>query len=299
MKAPKRKSLATKAKEHIFSEIPPLDSESESLLEKRLYERVLQSYSTHREKKERRTIMWKYAAIWIGVLLLAGGVIWGNVLLHSTDTKETAPVQLFSSTNNAKRINLPDSTVVILRPYSSLQVTAGYNRAERNVVLEGNAFFEVKKNQAKPFVVHSKHLETTVLGTRFSVSSPVEGDQHSVFLEEGKVSIRIDQRELVLTPNERMVYQESTQKWEVTKSSDVSLNMQNGSLTLNGADFATLRQCLADYYNISLIHLTDKAAQVRYKVTLTPHMDLKDIASLISTISARRTIIKDQTITIK
>ncbi|GGH12430.1 FecR family protein [Sphingobacterium alkalisoli] len=299
MKAPKRKSLATKEKEHIFSEVTPLDSESESLLEKRLYERVLQSYSTHREKKERRSIMWKHAAIWIGVLLLAGGVIWGNVLLRSTDTKETAPVQLFSSTNNAKRINLPDSTVVILRPYSRLQVAAGYNRSERNVVLEGNAFFEVRKNAAKPFVVHSKHLETTVLGTRFSVSSPVEGDQHSVFLEEGKVSIRIDQREVELTPNERMVYQESTQKWEVTKSSDVSLNMQNGSLTLNGVDFATLRQCLADYYNISLIHLTDKATQVRYKVTLTPHMDLKDIASLISTISARRTIIKDQTITIK
>lgn len=299
MKAPKRTLSDPEKPENAIDGIPPLDSQAEDLLGKRIYERVLHSYSTHRDKRERRIRLWRSAAIWIGALILAGGAIWSNVSLHGTAAKEEYPIQLFSNTNSTKRISLPDSTVVILRPYSTLQVSADYNRADRSVTLEGNAFFEVKKNKEKPFIVHSKHLETTVLGTRFSVNSPVDGGEHSVFLEEGKVSIHIDQEQHILSPNERIVYHEDSKKWEITKLSDVNLNMQTGALTLDGVDFATLRRCLADYYGITLAYQTNTATQVRYKITLTPQMPITDIAALISTISARRTIINEQTITIK
>lgn len=243
--------------------------------------------------------MWRSAAIWIGAVMLTGGGIWSSVSLRNKVTNEKSVVQVFSSMNSTKRICLVDSTIVILRPHSTLQIGADYNRVDRHVMLEGNAFFEVKKSKEKPFIVRSKHLETTVLGTRFSVNSPTDGGEHSVFLEEGKVSIRIDDEQHFLAPNERIVYHEAIKKWEINKLSDVNLNMQTGALTLDGVDFATLRRCLADYYGISLIHLSGKATQVRYKITLKPQTPITDIAALIGTISARRTVINGQTITIK
>ncbi|PRD57134.1 FecR family protein [Sphingobacterium gobiense] len=299
MKAPKRESSDPKAAESTLEGVRSLDSQAERLLEQRLYERVLNSYSNHLEKRKRRVRMWRVAAIWIGTLMLIGGGIWSTVSMHNKASNEKPVLQVFSSTNNTKRICLADSTVIILRPHSTLQIGADYNLIERNVMLEGNAFFEVKKNKEKPFIVRSKHLETTVLGTRFSVNSPIDGGEHSVFLEEGKVRIRIDDEQHLLAPHERIVYHEAIKKWEINKLSDVNLDMQTGALTLDGVDFATLRQCLDDYYGISLTHLSGRATRVRYKITLKPQMSIKDVAALISTISARGTIINQKTITIK
>ncbi|MBD1431539.1 FecR domain-containing protein [Sphingobacterium sp. DN00404] len=298
MKAAKRTSSDPKA-EKTTREVTALDSQAELLLEQRLYKRVLNSYSNHLEKRKRRTRMWRSAAIWIGTVMLTGGGIWGTISFHNKGASEKPVVQVFSSMNSSKRICLADSTVVVLRPHSTLQISADYDRIERNVMLEGNAFFEVKKDKEKPFIVHSKHLETTVLGTRFSVNSPIDDGDHSVFLEEGKVRIQIDGEQHLLAPNERIVYHAAIKKREITKLSDVNIDMQTGSLTLDGVDFATLRLCLADYYGISLESLSTKASRVRYKVTLKPQMSVTDIAALISTISARRTTINQQTITVK
>ena len=89
-----------------------------------------------------------------------------------------------------KSLTLPDGSKVILNANSSLRITTDWTKAaEREVWLEGEAFFEVEKKPAtnQKFVVHAKDVDVEVLGTRFNVNTRHETS--TVALEEGKVKL--------------------------------------------------------------------------------------------------------------
>lgn len=87
-----------------------------------------------------------------------------------------------------KNITLPDGSIVVLNANSTLKIPSNWNaEADRQVWLDGEAFFQVEKKPAtlQKFIVHAKDLDVSVLGTRFNVNTRHE--QSTVALEEGKV----------------------------------------------------------------------------------------------------------------
>lgn len=114
-------------------------------------------------------------------------------------------------------IALPDGSRVQLSPGSRLSYPARFEGTRREVVLTGDAFFEIRKNSSKPFYVLANEVVTKVLGTSFRVRA-YEADQNVVVtVKTGQVSVyaRAVRTEatrpltptLVLTPNQRAVYQ--------------------------------------------------------------------------------------------
>ncbi|MGN6436633.1 MAG: FecR family protein [Agriterribacter sp.] len=83
---------------------------------------------------------------------------------------------------------LPDGSIAILSPGSTIQYDRGFASA-RNIVLTGEASFSVAKDSSKPFCVHAKNINVTALGTMFSVSD-ADSLMTSVKLFEGKVVVR-------------------------------------------------------------------------------------------------------------
>ena len=86
-------------------------------------------------------------------------------------------------------VKLPDGSTVVLAPGSRLTVATGFNTGNRDVTLEGAAFFEVKHDGAHPFVVHSRGAEIRDIGTAFSVNTDVNG-RVSVAVTHGIVALR-------------------------------------------------------------------------------------------------------------
>jgi len=120
------------------------------------------------------------AAAAILLLFAAGTFLW--------PTPTTTPV--IYATGNAEHleINLPDGTAVTLNANSTLQLPdGGWTVAERNVSLDGEAFFDVAKDQARPFLVRTDAAAIRVLGTRFNVRE--RRGSTRIFLEEGEVKI--------------------------------------------------------------------------------------------------------------
>lgn len=84
---------------------------------------------------------------------------------------------------------LPDGSVVYLNAGSRLRYPETFDGLKtRDVILEGEAFFEVVKDATKPFTVHSQGVNTTALGTSFTVRA-YTGNPVSVALATGKVSV--------------------------------------------------------------------------------------------------------------
>jgi transmembrane sensor len=105
---------------------------------------------------------------------------------------------------------LPDGTRVWLNSNSKLRYGSGFNSSDREVVLEGEAFFDVVKNAAHPFIVHATSLDIEVLGTSFEVKSYPQDATVETTLFKGAIEVRrkgnANTARVILKPNEKLVF---------------------------------------------------------------------------------------------
>jgi len=122
----------------------------------------------------------------------------------------------FQTKNKKDTLYLPDSSMVVLNKYSKLNYSSQYNKAERQVRLVGEAYFDIKKNAKVPFVVRMEKCQITVLGTAFNVQAYEKEKSIQATLIRG--IIRFDVKEatnennnqITLRPNQVLKYNKLT-----------------------------------------------------------------------------------------
>lgn len=125
---------------------------------------------------------------------------------------------LAAGNNSIKIITLPDGTTVTLNKLAKIEWDSEFNSKERRIKLFGEAFFDVKKDAAHPFVVQSANITTTVLGTAFNVESYAGEQQIKVSLVRGHVKINDQQNKdnhTELRPGQMMTYTKGINGLEV------------------------------------------------------------------------------------
>lgn len=161
------------------------------------------------------------------------------------------------------RIQLSDGSLISLNSESSVSYPADF-QANRKIVLEGEAFFEVAKDSLHPFTVETKGIITTALGTSFNISSFGREDRVAVTLVSGRVKLQqLGQGEfLELLPGEEAV-----------------LAMDEASLTKYRVDpverILWTQGVLAfkDIYFTDLMRTLERWYGVRIRVKGTPNRD--------------------------
>ncbi|NMH86848.1 FecR family protein [Flavivirga algicola] len=140
------------------------------------------------------------------VIILLGVYFAYNLLGFHETWKE------FRTVNNEKlRVLLPDSSIVWLNENSVLSYNFS-NPETRQIALKGEAFFDVARNEEKPFVVSSPNFTTTVLGTSFNIDS--KGKKPSVSVIEGKVAVNKKESEqlYLLEKGDKAIYDIDSKK---------------------------------------------------------------------------------------
>jgi len=119
------------------------------------------------------------------------------------------------------KLLLPDSTQVWLNSGSKLSYDKTYGNGTREVTLSGEAYFDVVKNPAHPFVIHTSSINIKVLGTAFNVKSFPNEKNTETSLIRGSIEVTFKNRpaeKIILKPNEKLVtaneelLKDSTQK---------------------------------------------------------------------------------------
>ncbi|REA63647.1 hypothetical protein DSL64_04195 [Dyadobacter luteus] len=128
-----------------------------------------------------------------------------------------APVSSFQTLQNNSRqaqlSYLPDSSKVWLNTGSTIRYIAGFQGASREILLDGEAYFEVKRNELKPFVVKSHGIKTQVLGTRFNVKAYAQMNRVAVTVISGKVGVGLEDKQqssVFLKANQQAVYDKAS-----------------------------------------------------------------------------------------
>ncbi|MGC3946394.1 MAG: FecR family protein [Chryseolinea sp.] len=168
-------------------------------------------------------VMWYSIGVAASLLVVISIYVFLNSSEQSILKKDTSDQQYTSSVwtefdntdKTVKLIDLPDGSRISLEPKSRLKYGPSFNQAMREVFLEGEAHFQVTRNEHRPFLVHAKEVTTTVLGTSFRVKAFDEDKHIMVAVQTGKVAVQADQpskgkdapkAEIILTPNQQIVY---------------------------------------------------------------------------------------------
>ncbi len=140
-----------------------------------------------RSKTETKSIKNKYsyhfiriAAIFIFVILSGAGVAFlANEI--SYETVKTA--------DNTKNVLLPDGSEIILNANSKLKYLKKFERKERRISLNGEAFFNVTADSTKPFRINVTNAVVEVLGTSFNVNAYSNKEHIEVVVAKGRVEL--------------------------------------------------------------------------------------------------------------
>ena len=141
--------------------------------------------------------VWRIAAV-ILVLLIPSFFILRSI---------TKPVQQQLEANlTITNGTLPDGTSVTLNKGAVLEYPSSFRGNKRSVRLRGEAWFEVKHDNAKPFIILSGNVKVEVLGTTFSVNTKAADNKMEVILNSGSLAVYFDDREtnrIILSPGEK------------------------------------------------------------------------------------------------
>ncbi len=137
--------------------------------------------------------------------------------------KEEVSTENYATTNEAKLITLPDSSTVYLNKNGKLTYTFAENK--REVILTGEAYFDVKHNEKQPFVIHAQDLEIKDIGTTFNVKSRPESATIEVIVTSGEVELTTLVSEGVKTnykllPGQQAVYNKKSKSVAKTQTTD-------------------------------------------------------------------------------
>ena len=173
----------------------------------------------HRRRIRIATWMYRAAAIFvIGIAVYAlGQYLNRNERPQNQITQTVATNKVIISKGQKGQIILSDGTKVWLNSESTLEYPGVFG-AEREVSLNGEAYFEVNSNEAHPFLVQTSKLKIKVTGTTFNIKAYETDDQIETTLVEGSLSILDKDRELVvLQPKESAVYSRKENSININK----------------------------------------------------------------------------------
>lgn len=148
----------------------------------------------------RRT--WQYAASFL--LLISGTLAY---LLWNGPTEEYL-TYVVDKTQVSKRILLSDSTEVWLRGGTRLQIPITFSKAERNAILEGEAYFIVKRDSLSPFMVKAGDSYIKVLGTTFNLKHDTKNREVEATLISGHVIMQNEAEETLadMSPGDKVTW---------------------------------------------------------------------------------------------
>ena len=222
-----------------------------------------------------------------------GKVVLNNdSVMQSTMECETVEQnQLIIPYGNRSKVILSDNTVVWLNAGSRLIYPSRFSGDRREVMLFGEAFFDVSKNKDMPFVVKTSFLEVKVLGTEFDVSAYPEDNIIQTVLKEGIVTIHrnstsLFDNDLVLKPNQMASFDKSTQNSKIfnVNANEYAL-WTKGLLSFDDLEMCRVLKNLERFYNIQ-IHYTDpKTGSLRISGKLDLNKDLEEVLEYLSKVS--------------
>nr|WP_319999529.1 FecR domain-containing protein [uncultured Draconibacterium sp.] len=201
-----------------------------------------------------------------------------------------------SPKGSISQIILPDSSTVFLNSGSEIKYSLNSRKNEREIVLSGEAWFEVTENKKRPFIVHTPCYDVKVLGTRFNVKAYESDDEIVTTLEKGSVEIVSSDKlklksDRVLSSGEQLIYNKLNKaietkavntyfytSWKDNKLIFINMNLKELIVLLErkfGVDIEVANDMILDFHYdgiiknetiLEVLKLLEETLPIQYKI---------------------------------
>lgn len=192
------------------------------------------------------------------VFLVAFGL--GYVMLQILPKEDIKMQAVYVPAGQRTQVTLADGTTVWVNGKSTLIFPNHFTSRTRNVKLDGEAYFEVRKDPKKQFIVSTAHQSCIkVLGTKFNVRAYKDAEEITTTLVEGKVNFEFNSMScqpqyITMLPGQKLIYNSKSGKTELyTTSGERELSWKDGKIILNQTSLRDVLAILADTYNVEFV----------------------------------------------
>ncbi|HZG26262.1 MAG TPA: FecR domain-containing protein [Chitinophagaceae bacterium] len=227
---------------------------------------------------------WKVA---VAVLIITGVsiIVWQAVLPgKSTEVASAdAPAKPNDSSSQRQLLNLPDGSTVILNANSKLEYPPDFSTNSRDVYLNGEAYFDVKHNPEKPFIVHTGSISTKVLGTAFNIHAYRSQRFVEVTVTRGKVEVKAKEKLLgVLQKNEQITFNTGTEDYaRKVVSPDPVIAWRKNELYFDDITFAEAALVLSNRYHVTIEFTNEKIRDCQFSAAFNNSTTLEHALTVI------------------
>ena len=222
---------------------------------------------------------------WKGMIAVAAIVtaflivfsIWPNL----TATDKLVHLQMPKDTK--QQITLSDGSRVWINSGSELKYTESFNGDTREVYLTGEAYFNIKKDSKRPFIVHTGNLSTTVLGTAFNIKTDGGQNQVKVTVTRGKVKVSKGKEILgLLLPNQQIIYNNKNQTYQQQQvDATQAIHWLPDDLFFDNVTFGDVAKKLEQRFNVKIEFANKQLKNCRFSGTAIANKEIEDVLEVI------------------
>jgi len=237
-----------------------------------------------------------------GAISQQGNVTVLNVngkLSYAPTTKGNENEVVYNTVSTARgnqyQLILSDGTKVWLNSASSLRFPASFTGNSRDVELDGEGYFEVVKNAAKPFHVKTRTQDIEVLGTHFNVNAYKDEETIKTTLLEGSVRVQSavgNRQSAILKPGEQaIVGNDEGASIHITSDIDIDQVMawKNGWFEFENTDLKTIMRQISRWYDVD-IEYQIKPCDERYGGRISRNLNLSSILKMLESYGVHFTL---------
>lgn len=239
-----------------------------------------------------RKIVW--GSIKVAAILAFGFII--GILANKFQKTEPVFFTSMAPKGSVSQMILPDNTMVYLNSGSQIRYSVGETNGKRELFLSGEAWFDVTKNDNKPFVVRTSAYNVQVTGTQFNVKAYPNENEITTTLEEGSVEVTSlgdgkQKANRTLTPGQQLIFNQTDGSvavkevntrlfsgWKENKLIFINMNLSELIVLLErkyGVEIETADDLMLDYHYdgtiksetiLEVLELLKETLPINYKI---------------------------------
>ena len=230
-----------------------------------------------------------------------------NATLRYTSTDSVAPEKVEFNTlviprGSEYNIVLADGTKVFLNAGSEISYPVVFAGDKREVKLKGEAYFEVRKDERRPFFVQAGDVQIQVLGTSFNVTAYPGRGRIETTLEEGKIQLTDGRESVEVSPGKQAIYDIEDGRFEV-KQVDTKLYTawKDGYYKFDQMTLEDIMETLALWYDLNVFYRNPGVKSLeftgrlrRYDEVVSLFEKLEQTVLVVFEVNGKNVIIKEK-----
>lgn len=234
-------------------------------------------------KKKRIGIYRKWiAAASVSLLLTVS-----SIAVYRTYEKYSQSFYTYMTDERKSTFVMNDGTEVTLNKNSRLIFSSRFGEKNRNVTLQGEAYFKVAKDSARPFEVKVSDCKIRVLGTEFNLKENLDSKEVVATLVTGSVCFENKTQQVEMKPNQQLIFSEQTGALSINEiGSDLQqyTDWHTDLLRYKSIEFMRLISDLEKYYKVSIVvnNPSLKKNEVSVSGTFDKNQNIEQILKVIA-----------------